>query len=59
MGISRELFDLVLDALKLTKPYQKTVLIQKDNFQKSMDCHSLRDLLELDLASLHGKSKDG
>jgi hypothetical protein len=25
MGISCELFDQVLDALKLTKPYQKTV----------------------------------
>ena len=59
MGISCELFDQVLDALKLTKPYQKTVQIQKDNFQKFIDCHGLRDLLELDLASLDGKDSDG
>ncbi len=50
MGLSSELFDQVLDALKLTKPYQKTVRIQKDNFQKFIDCHGLCDLLELDLA---------
>ncbi len=59
MGLSSELFDQVLDALKLTKPYQKTVRIQKDNFQKFIDCHGLCNLLELDLASLDGKDSDG
>jgi hypothetical protein len=46
-----------LDALKLRKPYQKSVQIEKD--PKFVDYDSLGDLLELDQASLDHKDSDG